>query len=65
VAIAAFCGRVLELPSQRARLLFGMFCQPTEAEYRVLQMPPALYWGYYLFRPLRVVAKHARRLGDR
>ena len=62
VATAWFCVRALERGSQRARLVFGMFVQPTEAEYRVLQMPPALYWAYYLFRPLRLAAKYARRL---
>jgi len=62
VATAAFCVRALERNSQRVRLLFGMFLQPTEAEYRVVQMPPALYWAYYLFRPVRLVAKYTRRL---
>lgn len=61
-ASAVFCARVLELPSQQLRLLLGMFVQPTEAEYRNLQMPPALYWAYYPFRPLRLAAKHAARL---
>jgi hypothetical protein len=63
VATATFCVRALERTSQRARLVFGMFLQPTEAEYRVVQMPPALYWTYYLFRPLRLAAKYIRRLG--
>ncbi len=62
VATAAFCVQALERNSQRARLLFGMFLQPTEAEYRVLQIPPELYWAYYLFRPARLAVKCARQL---
>ena len=62
VATAAFCVRALVRNGQRARLLFGMFLQPTEAEYRVVQMPPALYWAYYLFRPARLAVKYARQL---
>lgn len=62
VAVARFCLRVLERGSQRARLVFGMFPQPTEAEYQVLQLPPALYWAYYLLRPLRLTVKHARQI---
>lgn len=54
--------RALERTSQQVRLAFGMFIQPTEAEYRVLQLPPALYWTYYLFRPVRLAAKYTRRL---
>jgi hypothetical protein len=61
VATAVFCARALERTSQRSRLLFGMFLQPTEAEYRIVQMPPALYWAYYLFRPLRLSAKYTRQ----
>ena len=62
VATALFCMRVLERNGYRARLLLGMFVQPTEAEYRVVQLPPALYWVYYLLRPLRLAVKYARRL---
>jgi hypothetical protein len=62
VATVLFCLRVLERNSYRARLILGMFVQPTEAEYRVVQMPPALYWLYYLFRPLRLATKYARQL---
>jgi hypothetical protein len=62
VARAIFCARALERTRHRARLVFGMFIQPTEAEYRVLQMPPSLYWMYYLLRPGRLAAKYGRRL---
>jgi hypothetical protein len=61
-ATGLFCVRALERSSHRARLAFGMFVQPTEAEYRVLQLPPSLYWTYYAFRPLRLAVKYARRL---
>ena len=62
VVTAFFCTRVLERNSYRARLVLGMFVQPTEAEYRVAQLPTALYWVYYLFRPLRLAVKYARQL---
>ena len=62
VATATFCVRALERNRQRARLIFGMFLQPTEAEYRVVQVPSSLYYVYYLFRPLRLVAKYTRGL---
>ena len=64
VATALFSIRAFERTSHRARLIFGIFLQPTEAEYRLLQLPPALYWFYYLFRPLRLATKYARRLLD-
>ena len=62
VDTAIFCVRVLERFSYRARLVFGIFWEPTEAEYRALQLPPGIYWLYYLFRPLRLAVKHSRRL---
>ena len=63
IATGLFCMHAIERSSQQVRLAFGMFVQPTEAEYRVLQLPPALYWMYYLFRPMRLAAKYTRRLG--
>lgn len=62
VDTALFYLRAFERTGQRARSLFGIFVQPTEAEYWALQLPPALYWLYYLFRPLRLTAKYSRRL---
>ena len=62
VAEALFCVRALERTSHRARLVFSILLQPTEAEYRVAQVPPALYWVYYLLRPIRLTAKYIRLL---
>jgi Uncharacterised nucleotidyltransferase len=62
VDVISFCVRALERTGDRARCLFGMTLQPTEAEYRVVQLPPALYWVYYLLRPLRLTAKYIGRL---
>lgn len=59
---AVFRIRALERNSNRMRLAAGMVCEPTEAEYRALQLPPHLYWLYYLFRPLRLAIKYSRRL---
>jgi hypothetical protein len=61
VASALMCLRMLESTSHRRRFLFGTVFQPSEAEFMSLQLPPALYWLYYPFRPLRLAAKHARK----
>jgi Uncharacterised nucleotidyltransferase len=58
---ARFSLRCFERPSQRLRYILGTFVSPSEAEYRALQLPPALYWLYYPFRPLRLMAKYATR----
>ena len=47
--------------SHRARFVFGIFFEPSEAEYMVLRLPPFLHWLYYLVRPLRLAAKYAAR----
>ncbi len=57
-----FSIRAFERIGQRARFVFGIFVQPTEAEYRALQLPPGLHWLYYLFRPLRLAIKYGCRL---
>jgi hypothetical protein len=59
---ALFSVRAFERTRQRARFVFGIFLQPTEAEYCALQLPPGLHWIYYLFRPVRLAVKHSRRL---
>ncbi len=62
VDTAVFGLRAFERTSHRARLVYGVFLQPTEAEYRVLQLPPRLFWLYYIFRPARLAIKYARRV---
>jgi Uncharacterised nucleotidyltransferase len=62
VDTAMFYIRVSNRLSHQARLVFGIFAEPTEAEYRALQLPPGIYWLYYLFRPLRLAVKYGRRL---
>lgn len=52
---------VLETPGQRIRFLAGVYLIPSEAEYRVLRLPPSLYFLYYPFRQIRLVAKHVFR----
>jgi hypothetical protein len=54
-----FCLRMLERPNQRLRLLHGLYLSPSAAEYKVLRLPPALYFLYYPFRPVRLLWKHA------
>ncbi len=56
-----FPARAFEQSQHRMRLIAGMVCQPTEAEYRALKLPPGLYWLYYLFRPMRLAVKYSRR----
>lgn len=56
---ASFARHVFSRTSHRARFIFGIFFEPTEAEYQALQLPPALHWLYYAFRPLRLAVKHA------
>ena len=53
--------RMFDRTSHRLRYVFGSFFGPSEAEYRALRLPPALYGLYYVFRPLRLAAKYARR----
>jgi hypothetical protein len=58
---ARFGMRAFERQCQRARYIVGSFLVPSEAEYRVLKLPDAFYLLYYLFRPLRLIAKYSRR----
>jgi hypothetical protein len=51
--------RMFESPRHRIRYLLGQLA-PSRAEYQVLQLPPAVYFLYYLFRPIRLVARFAR-----
>ena len=52
--------RMFESPRHRIRYLLGQFA-PSRAEYKVLQLPPAFYFLYYLFRPIRLLARQAVR----
>jgi putative nucleotidyltransferase-like protein len=55
-----FCLGLFESRRHRIRYLLGHF-SPSEAEYQVLQLPPALYFLYYFFRPIRLIARYAVR----
>ena len=61
VDAALLSTRVFEYVGHRLRFVFGLFIQPSEADYRILQLPPALYWLYYPFRFLRLTAKYSGR----
>jgi hypothetical protein len=54
------CLRMFESSRHRIRYLLGQFA-PSRAEYQVLQLPPAFYFLYYLFRPIRLIARYAVR----
>ena len=54
------CLRMFESPRHRIRYLLGQFA-PSRAEYKVLQLPPAFYFLYYLFRPIRLITRYAVR----
>lgn len=63
---ARFARQAFERTGHSVRFIFGIFFQPTEAEYLALKLPPLLHWLYYLFRPVRLAAKYARvRFGSR
>jgi Uncharacterised nucleotidyltransferase len=55
-----FCLRMFESRRHRIRYLLGHFA-PSWAEFQVLQLPPAFYFLYYFFRPIRLVARFAVR----
>ncbi|HKM99172.1 MAG TPA: nucleotidyltransferase family protein [Candidatus Binataceae bacterium] len=59
-----FCLKMFESPRHRMRYLAGHF-SPSDAEYQILHLPPALHFLYYPFRPLRLAAKYALGLGRR
>ncbi len=54
--------RSFERIDNRIRLALGTLCQPTEAEFRAVKMPPSLYWMYYLVRPSRLALKYTRQI---
>jgi putative nucleotidyltransferase-like protein len=54
-----FLLKLLDRPGHRLRFLFGEYLKPSEAEYRVLKLPPWLHFLYYPFRPMRLLWKHA------
>ncbi len=53
-----FCLRLFESAPHRMRYLLGHFA-PSWADYKALQLPPALYFLYYFLRPARLIAKYA------
>jgi len=55
---ASFSRRAFERTGHRVRFLFGVFLEPTEAEYEALKLPLPLHWLYYFFRPLRLMFKY-------
>lgn len=60
-----FLLRLIERPTDKLRYLIGVTMTPTLAEWRVIKLPPALFFIYYLFRPLRLLAKYmAAALND-
>ena len=50
--------RICDRTNHRLRFLFGTLIAPSEAEFGALPLPPALFSLYYLFRPLRLIAKY-------
>lgn len=51
-----FSLRMFESRRHRVRYLLGHFV-PSRAEYQSVQLPPAFYFLYYFFRPLRLIAR--------
>jgi len=52
--------RMFETRRHRVRYLLGHLA-PSRAEYQAIQLSPAFYFLYYLFRPLRLIVKYAFR----
>jgi hypothetical protein len=46
--------RLLETRSDRLRYLAGLYLVPAEADFRALRLPPALFFLYYAYRPIRL-----------
>jgi len=59
IETAQFSSHGFQRMSHRVRLVAAIFFGPTDAEYKLLQLPPFLYWLYYLLRPLRLAVKYA------
>jgi hypothetical protein len=53
-----FLRRMTNGIGDKIRLLYGMGLAPTEAEWRLIQLPPVLYPLYYPFRLGRLAVKH-------
>jgi len=50
--------RMCDRTHQRVQRVFEVLFEPTEAEFRVVRLPPALFFVYYAFRPLRLCARY-------
>jgi len=59
--LTRFCLGLLETRQHRLRYLTGHYLTPSEAEYKVLHLPPSMYFLYYPFRPARLFTKHVLR----
>jgi Uncharacterised nucleotidyltransferase len=59
-----FCLRLFESRRHRLRYLLGHLA-PSWADYKALQLPPALYFLYYFLRPVRLIANYAVRRSSR
>jgi hypothetical protein len=60
VESASFLFRFAAGPRARIRIIEGIFLRPTEAEWKLVRLPPNLYWLYYAVRPARLAVKFAR-----
>lgn len=54
-----FCLGLLNTWTAKARYLAVRLLIPTAADCRLLKLPPALFFFYYLLRPVRVACKTA------
>jgi hypothetical protein len=60
VESASFLFRFANGPLAKARIIEGIFLRPTEAEWKLIRLPPHFYWLYYAVRPARLAVKFAR-----
>lgn len=50
--------RTFDRASDSILSMLGVYFSPSEAEFQIVSLPPALFVLYYLFRPLRIPAKY-------
>jgi hypothetical protein len=55
-----FYMRSLERLQDRLYYLLGLIFKPEEADWLIISLPEKMYFGYYFFRPLRLLYKYGK-----
>jgi hypothetical protein len=59
---ARLAWRVFDSRRRAVRLIAAFLFVPTEVDYSAMRLPSVLYWLYYPFRALRLLAKYAGKV---